>query len=100
MIRDKHPAPPTTLNIHPINYWLDLFTGTTWGEFRKSGSTISGFRKRMRNAASKVRPGDILLCYLTAIPNTSGLESRQTRLTGPSTGQFMSKGRRTRLPSP
>ena len=50
-----------------MNYWLDLFTGTTWSEFRKSGSRISGFRYRMRNVATKVQPGDILLCYLTGV---------------------------------
>ena len=50
-----------------MNYWLDLFTGTTWNEFRKSGSKISGFRTRMRKAAAKVQPGDILLCYLTGV---------------------------------
>src|SRR5215468_2671589 len=50
-----------------MNYWLDLFTGTTWNEFRKSESKISGFRTRMRNAAAKVQPGDILLCYLTGV---------------------------------
>lgn len=50
-----------------MNYWLDLFTGTTWNEFRKSGSKISGFRTRMRNAAAKVQPGDILVCYLTGV---------------------------------
>jgi hypothetical protein len=50
-----------------MNYWLDLFTGTTWSEFRKSGSKISGFRTRMRKAAAKVQPGDILLCYLTGV---------------------------------
>jgi hypothetical protein len=50
-----------------MNYWLDLFTGTTWNEFQKSGSTISGFRKRMRNTAAKVQPGDILVCYLTGV---------------------------------
>jgi hypothetical protein len=50
-----------------MTYWLDLFTGTTWDEFRKSGSRISGFRSRMRNTASKVQPGDILLCYLTGV---------------------------------
>jgi hypothetical protein len=50
-----------------MNYWLDLFTGTTWNEFRKSGSTISGFRTRMRNAAARVQPGDVFLCYLTGV---------------------------------
>jgi hypothetical protein len=50
-----------------MNYWLDLFTGTTWSEFRASGSRISGFRSRMRNAARKVQPGDVFLCYLTGV---------------------------------
>jgi len=50
-----------------MNYWLDLFTGTTWNEFRNSGSHISGFRTRMRHAAAKVQPGDIFLCYLTGV---------------------------------
>jgi len=48
-----------------MNYWLDLFTGTTWKEFRSAGGTVSGFRQRMRKAATKVQPGDIMLCYLT-----------------------------------
>jgi hypothetical protein len=26
-----------------MNYWLDLFTGTTWDEFRHAGAKISGF---------------------------------------------------------
>ncbi|MBI5684095.1 MAG: hypothetical protein HZC54_03350 [Verrucomicrobia bacterium] len=50
-----------------MNYWLDLFTGTTWKEFRQAGASISGFRPRMRKAAAKVQPGDIFLCYLTGV---------------------------------
>lgn len=50
-----------------MNYWLDLFTGTTWDEFQKAGSRISGFRNRMRNTAAKIQPGDIFLCYLTGV---------------------------------
>jgi hypothetical protein len=50
-----------------MKYWIDLFTGTTWDEFRKAGSRISGFRARMRNVANQVRPGDIFLCYLTGV---------------------------------
>jgi hypothetical protein len=38
-----------------MNYWLDLFTGTTWQEFRKTGANISGFRERMRPNARRVR---------------------------------------------
>jgi hypothetical protein len=50
-----------------VNYWLDLFTGTTYEQFRKAGANVSGFRHRMRNSVSKIRPGDILLCYLTGV---------------------------------
>jgi hypothetical protein len=48
-------------------YWLDLFTGQTWQEFRDHGATVSGFRKRMHNAVERIKPGDILLCYLTGV---------------------------------
>ena len=27
-----------------MTYWLNLFTGTTWVEFQKAGSAMSGFR--------------------------------------------------------
>jgi hypothetical protein len=50
-----------------MNYWLDLFTGTTWDEFRKAGAKVSGFRKRMQKNARRVQPGDVLLCYLTGV---------------------------------
>ena len=49
------------------SYWLDLFTGTTWTEFRAAGARITGFRPRMRNTVARVRKGDILLCYLTGV---------------------------------
>ncbi len=50
-----------------MNYWLDLFTGTTWEEFRAAGAKISGFRARMRGTKGKVKRGDIFLCYLTGV---------------------------------
>lgn len=50
-----------------MNYWLDLFTGKTWKEFRDSGANISGFRQRRRNTVKSIQPGDILLCYLTGV---------------------------------
>src|SRR6266542_5107854 len=50
-----------------MTYWLDLFTGQTWQEFRDYGATVSGFRKRMRNAVNRIKPGDVLLCYLTGV---------------------------------
>lgn len=50
-----------------MNYWLDLFTGTTWREFREAGANVSGFRPRQSHVAKRVKPGDILLCYLTGV---------------------------------
>lgn len=40
-----------------INYWLDLFTGETWEEFRKAGAKITGFRESRRKSLQRVRPG-------------------------------------------
>jgi hypothetical protein len=50
-----------------MNYWIDLFTGTTWEEFIKNGANVSGFRHRMRNTVRKIPSGDILLCYVTGV---------------------------------
>lgn len=50
-----------------MQYWLDLFTGTTWDEFRRAGAKVSGFRTRMRKTVARVQPGDILLCYMTGV---------------------------------
>ena len=50
-----------------MNYWLDLFTGTTWREFRGAGANVSGFRPIRRKTVERIKPGDILLCYLTGV---------------------------------
>jgi hypothetical protein len=55
-----------------MNYWLDLFTGTTWDEFRKAGARISGFRERRRQSARNIKPGDVFLCYLTGVMHWVG----------------------------
>lgn len=46
------------------NYWLDLFTGTTWQEFLDAGGKVSGFRESRWKSVQKMKPGDYLLCYL------------------------------------
>lgn len=50
-----------------MNYWMDLFTGTTWDEFQKAGASVSGFTHRMRKTVQSIQPGDIMLCYLTGV---------------------------------
>jgi len=50
-----------------MNYWMNLFTGGTWDEFRAAGASVSGFRHRMRRNVARLQPGDILLCYMTGV---------------------------------
>jgi len=49
------------------NYWLDLFTGVTWEEFKAAGASVSGFRESRWNTVQKIKAGDYLLCYLTGV---------------------------------
>jgi hypothetical protein len=55
------------------NYWLDLFTFETWQEFLTAGAKVSGFRDRRWNTVQRMKPGDILLCYLTGVSRWIGL---------------------------
>jgi hypothetical protein len=50
-----------------MNYWLDLFTGITWREFRDAGANVTGHRPKQVGAAKHVKKGDIFLCYLTGV---------------------------------
>ena len=54
-------------------YWLDLFTGKTWEEFKKHGANVSGFQLRRRRLAAQIHPGDYLICYLTGIGRFIGV---------------------------
>ncbi len=48
-------------------YWLDLFTGTTWQEFLEAGGSVSGFRESRWKTSQLLKRGDYLLCYLTGV---------------------------------
>jgi hypothetical protein len=56
-----------------VSYWLDLFTYQTWTEFLAAGGQVSGFRQKRWNTVKQMKPGDILLCYLTGISRWIGL---------------------------
>ena len=56
-----------------MNYWLDLFTGTTWEEFQKAGANVSGFRQHNWKRAEKIKPADVFLCYLVGVKRWVGL---------------------------
>ena len=55
------------------NYWLDLWTGKTWQEFLDNGGDISAFRESRKKIASRIHPGDYLVCYLTGISRLVGI---------------------------
>ncbi len=55
------------------NYWLDLFTGTTWKEFLGAGAGVSGFRESKWRTVQRLKPGDYLLCYVTGISRFIGV---------------------------
>jgi hypothetical protein len=55
------------------NYWLDLFTGVTWAEFKDAGAKVSGFRESRWNSVQKIKVGDYFLCYLTGISRFIGI---------------------------
>jgi hypothetical protein len=64
-----------------MNHWLDLFTGTTWREFKDAGANVSGFRARQRSIAKRIQRGDVFLCYLTGVMRWVGA----LEILGPST---------------
>jgi len=55
-----------------MNYWLNLFTGTTWREFKEAGANVSGFSAKQVKWAKRMKPGDIFLCYLTGVMRWAG----------------------------
>jgi len=67
-----------------MGYWLDLFTGTTWREFRDAGANVSGFRARQLRTAKRMQSGITngqvyLDCHQTStIVMTKGMVAKTT----------------------
>jgi hypothetical protein len=62
-----------TILVCVVAYFLDLFTPETWSAFRRHGAAVSGFRERQLTAArDRIKPGDILLCYLVRLSRWCG----------------------------
>lgn len=57
----------------PARYWLDLFTEETWLEAAQRGFSVTGFTQKRWATVKRIRPGDILLCYLTGRSTYVGL---------------------------
>lgn len=56
-----------------MDYYTDLFSPETYKAFSSSERTVSGFRTRHRKTAARLKPGDILVCYVTRVSRWCGL---------------------------
>lgn len=56
-----------------MQYFLNIFSPSTYQAFSASSMTVSGFRERHQQMAQRVAPGDILVCYLTKVSRWVGL---------------------------
>jgi predicted RNA-binding protein len=54
-------------------YYLNLFSPETYEAFTQSSRDVSGFRPRQRRAASRIRTGDKLICYMTKLSRWVGV---------------------------
>jgi hypothetical protein len=54
-------------------YWLDLFTAETWQEFLDNGGDVTGFSPRRFKTVQRMKPGDLLLCYVTRVSRWVGV---------------------------
>jgi len=53
--------------------YLDPFTPETWQSFINRGSEVSGFKKWTKEIASKIRPGDLFVCYMVGLSRWIGV---------------------------
>ncbi len=49
------------------NYWLDLFTGTTWQEFLDAGADVPGFRESRWKTVQKIKDEFSEVCVIEDI---------------------------------
>ena len=56
-----------------MNWYTYLFSPDTYEAFLQTDRENAGVRKRQQRAAARIRPGDVLVCYLTKISRWCGL---------------------------
>ena len=54
-------------------YYIEVFAPDTYEEFLQTSRDETGVRARYQRAAERLRPGDILVCYLTRVSRWMGL---------------------------
>ena len=56
-----------------MTYFIDLFSPETYDAFTGSPRGLSGFRLRHKGMAERIKPGDVLVCYVTKVSRWCGL---------------------------
>ncbi|MBA3613919.1 MAG: hypothetical protein H0W49_13625 [Nitrospirales bacterium] len=56
-----------------MTYFIDLFSPETYEAFTRSTQGLSGFRMRHQGMAERIKPGDLLVCYVTRVSRWCGL---------------------------
>ena len=54
-------------------YWMQVFNENTWKVFLRHGANVTGFRDTRWNYIQQIRPGDVLLCYISGLSKWIGL---------------------------
>jgi hypothetical protein len=61
-------------------YWLTLFTGTTWEEFLENGANTIGFKNTRLASVKRIKKGDFLICYISRVCRFIGVLEVQSDL--------------------
>ena len=56
-----------------INWYTYLFSPDTYKAFLQTARKNPGVRKRQQQAAERIQPGDVLVCYMTKVSRWCGL---------------------------
>lgn len=56
-----------------INWYTYLFSPDTYRAFLQTDRSNTGVRKRQQQAAERIQPGDVLVCYMTKVSRWCGL---------------------------
>lgn len=56
-----------------MNYYINLFSPETYAGFARSDRTVCGFSRGKELQAKRVKPGDLIVCYLTKLSRWCGL---------------------------
>jgi hypothetical protein len=53
-------------------YWFNVFTEETWHEAERIGFSVSGFSRTRYSTVQRLKPGDVLICYLKGLKLLTG----------------------------